>query len=803
MRNNARLIIGLSIVAAAVLIAVVLLSYYLAAKSFPKVDGKEKIHGLTAEATIYRDEYGVPHIFAESDHDAYIAVGYVHAQERLWQMELERRVGLGRLSEILGRPAVSVDKMFRTLGLYHQVQKIAANLDQPTRDALQAYADGVNQFIASHAGKYPLEFDMLSFEPEPWTIEHSLLISRLMAWEMNFSRWNDLLLAALVARLGEEKAKEVFPWWPADAPLIIPEGMKDIAADLKPFFDADHEAQSILGINGMQSGSNAWVVSGAKSETGKPIVANDPHLVLMAPARWYELHIVSPEQDVAGMSIPGVPFVIAGRNKHIAWGITNAMMDDEDFYIEQVDSIQRPSKYMFNGSWQPVTEEIDTIFVKGSSAIFYSVFKTHHGPIVNKMEPGAAFAASLISMCWTGYEVSNEAGTFYRINRANNWTEFTEALKTYAVPAQNFVYGDDQDTIGYYTGGKLPIRSMQNATLPADGTSGENDWKGFVPFQQMPHCVNPPQGFIATANNKIVNDSYPYYISNNWEPPWRSMRLNEVLREQPRFSVKDFEKLQCDVLSLQAREIVPILLHAFDSTAVGNTNVKTALEYLRNWNDETRKEDVATTIFQATMDRIIRNTFADKMGEQLFALYDTLASTPLTVITRLLKEPNSPWFDDSRTPEVETKDMIIRKSLTEAVADLQSRLGGEPKEWQWGRVHTVTFVHVFGVQPLLGRLFNVGPYAVGGTHATVSVGQYFLSQPFVSRVGPSMRQIMNLADVNDTRVVLPPGQSGNLFYKHYKDQIMLWLNGAYRDRPMEKGKIEAACSDVLRLRPAE
>ena len=357
MRNYARLIIGLSIVAAAVLIAVVLLGYYLVAKSFPKVDGKEKIHGLTAEVTIYRDEYGVPHIFADSDHDAYMAVGYVHAQERLWQMELERRVGLGRLSEILGRPAVSVDKMFRTLGLYHQVQKIAANLDQPTRDALQAYADGVNQFIASHTGKYPLEFDMLSFEPEPWTIEHSLLISRLMAWEMNFSRWNDLLLAALVARLGEEKAKEVFPWWPADAPLIIPEGMKgkDIAANLKPFFDADHEAQSILGIDGMQSGSNAWVVSGAKSETGKPIVANDPHLVLMAPARWYELHIVSPEQDVAGMSIPGVPFVVAGRNKHIAWGITNAMMDDEDFYIEQVDSLlaagNRGYRYDLRQGW--------------------------------------------------------------------------------------------------------------------------------------------------------------------------------------------------------------------------------------------------------------------------------------------------------------------------------------------------------------------------------------------------------------------------------------------------------------------
>ncbi len=569
MRNYTRIIIGLSAVAAVVLIAVVLLSYYLVTKSFPAADGKEKIRGLKAEVTVYRDEYGVPHIFAESDHDVYAAVGYVHAQERLWQMELERRVGMGRLSEILGPPAVSVDKMFRTLGLYQHVQKIAANLDQPTRDALQAYTDGINQFIATHTGKYPLEFDMLSFEPEPWTIEHSLLISRLMAWEMNFSRWNDLLLAALVGRLGEEKAKEVFPWWPSDAPLIIPETMKgkDIASDLKPFFDADREAQTILGLGGMQSGSNAWVVSGAKSETGKPIVANDPHLVLMAPARWYELHIVSPEQDVAGMSIPGVPFIVAGRNRHIAWGITNAMMDDEDFYIEQVDSIQRPSKYMFNGAWRPMAEVIDTIFVKDSPAIFFSVFKTHRGPIVNKMEPGAAFAGSLISMSWTGYEVSNEAGTFYRINRAKNWTEFTEALKSYAVPAQNFVYGDDADTIGYYTGGKLPIRSMRNATLPADGTNGENDWKGFVPFQQMPHCVNPPQGFIATANNKIVDDSYPYFISNNWEPPWRSMRLNEALREQPRFSVKDFEKLQCDVLSLQAREIVPIILHAFDSTS--------------------------------------------------------------------------------------------------------------------------------------------------------------------------------------------------------------------------------------------
>jgi penicillin amidase len=503
------------------------------------------------------------------------------------------------------------------------------------------------------------------------------------------------------------------------------------------------------------------------------------------------------------MSIPGVPFVVAGRNRHIAWGITNAMIDDEDFYVEEVDSVQHPTKYRFNDTWQPVTETVDTIYVKDNAVIFFSIFRTHRCPIVNKMEPGAAFAGSLISMQWTGYEVSNEAGTFYRINRAKNWNEFTEALQSYAVPAQNFVYGDDEGTIGYYTGGKLPIRGARGASLPLDGKKGENDWKGFVPFQQMPHCINPKQGFIATANNKIVDESYPFAISGHWEPPWRAMRLNEELGEQPRFSVRDFEKLQCDVLSLQARETVPIILHAFDSVAVDNANVKTALEYLRNWNDEARKENVAATIFQAAMDRIIYNTFADEMGDQLFALYDTLASTPLTVITKFLKEPNSAWFDDIRTPEVETKDVIIRKSLTEALAGLRSRLGGEPKEWQWGKVHTVTFGHVFGSHSLLGDFFNVGPFGIGGTHATVNVGQYFLSQPFESRIGPSMRQIMNLADVNDTRVVLPPGQSGNVFYGHYKDQVKLWLNGAYRNRPMEKEKIEASCSDVLRLRPAQ
>jgi len=296
-------LIGISFIVIIILLLGIVIGYFLVTRSFPKVSGTLHVNKLTQEVKVYRDEFGVPHIIAESEYDAFFTVGYTHAQDRLWQMELMRRVGRGRLSEVLGEPALQIDKMFHTLGLWQHAQKLSASLDDDTRKALQAYADGVNQFIATHSGKYPIEFDMLNIEPEPWTIEHSLLVSRLMAWELNYSRWVDLLLAELVDRFGEEKAKEIFPYWPENAPLIIPKEWKgkSIANDLRPLFDAEGAYRSLLGIRALESGSNAWVISGAKSVTGKPLLANDPHLLLMSPARWYELHISAPNLDVAGM----------------------------------------------------------------------------------------------------------------------------------------------------------------------------------------------------------------------------------------------------------------------------------------------------------------------------------------------------------------------------------------------------------------------------------------------------------------------------------------------------------------------
>ncbi|HEY6952517.1 MAG TPA: penicillin acylase family protein, partial [Bacteroidota bacterium] len=394
MSTRLKVVVG---IAATLLILVVIggaLTYYLISRSFPETSGSQTIKGLKAEVRIYRDDFGVPHIYAASDADGYFAVGYVQAQDRLWQMELIRRAGSGRLSEILGAPALNADRLFRTLGLSRIARRNAELLDPAVRNALQAYADGVNAFIVSHRGKYPIEFDMLNVEPEPWTIEQSLVVSRLMAWELNMARWTDILMGELIQRFGEERAKDLFPYWPDGAPFILPKEQKGKKAVSMPtqLMEADQSYRRLMGIEDLSSGSNAWVVAGTKTMSGKPIVANDPHLMLMAPGRWFELHLHTPNVDVAGPSIAGVPFVVIGRNERIAWGVTNAMMDDADYYVEDVDSVQFPTRYLYKNDWHPVIQYADTIVVKDSLPVVYTSYWTQHGPIVNRIESSAHFS---------------------------------------------------------------------------------------------------------------------------------------------------------------------------------------------------------------------------------------------------------------------------------------------------------------------------------------------------------------------------------------------------------------------------
>lgn len=805
MRRGLKIVLGLSITGVIALVAVLVISVVLVRKSFPRVSGAFNVPSLGADVEILRDPSGVPHVFAENDHDLYYAIGYVHAQDRLWQMELVRRAGMGRLSEVLGPEALEIDRLFRVLGLRRVALRSEELLDDKTRSALQAYADGVTAYIAGHKGSYPVEFDIVGFEPEPWAVEHSLLVSRLMAWELNYARWIDILRGLVTESMGPERAQELYPEWSDDAPLIVPRELRSgrVSAGGLKLLEADKAYRTLFGLGGFQTGSNAWCVSASKTATGRPILANDTHLYLTSPGRFYELHAVAPDLNVAGMSIPGVPFVIIGRNRAIAWGITNAMLDDADYYVEEVDSLDRPTMVRSRDRWVPVESYRDTIHVKNDRSVVLTSYWTPNGPIINRVEPTSRLANGLMSFRWTGHEPSQDARTFYLLNRASNWREFRSALSHFNTPAQNFVYADTAGTIAYQLAGKVPVRSHPNAAIPMPGWIDGYAWKGFVRFEELPFLVDAPHGFVAAANNKIASNAHGHHLSTYWEPDWRIRRITERLGSSGPFDLEDMKALQRDVGSVHARDLVPVILHAYDSIQVSDQTVRDALTYFRNWNFEMHEGDVATSIFHAFLMSAIGNTFRDELGPQTFAIFDSLATPPLVALTHAMLTDFSPWFDRVDTEKIEDRGDIIRSSLEEGLRMLRRGGGDDIKEWTWGSLHQAQFEHLFSSNPLLRPIFSPGPFPTGGSHSTVNNGYYRVDRPFANIVGPAMRLVVDLADSTGFESVLPPGQSGHVFHPQHDDQVSLWLNGGTKRVLMQPQEIRGAGYDrlVLRARP--
>ena len=811
MSKKKKIIIGIVGTVPVIALAVFLFLRYQLTKSFPETTGVVSLPGLSAPVEVYRDKLGVPHIFAANDEDLMFAVGYAHAQDRLWQMELSRRAGEGRLSEAFGKYTLDFDRMFRTLGFRKLAERLEKNLHPDSRRGLAAYANGVNAFTTTHRGKLPVEFDILGITPEPWTVQHSLIIVRLMAWELNMSWWMDLTLADLVNKVGEQKAKEIFPTYPGNAPLIIPSppGRKYpfASTDLRKI---DQAYRKFFGMEGTGIGSNCWTVDGEKSFSGKPLLANDPHLTLPAPSRWYEIHLSGGGFDVAGVSLPGVPGVVVGRNRHIAWGLTNGMIDDTDFFIEKTDSLHL-NQYFSDGQWHELTTREEEIAVRGANPDTLTIRETKRGPIVSDVHSYPLFEFQVyktdyerrfpISLQWTGYEVSDEVLAMLLINKASDWNEFQEALCEFTAPGQNFVYADDQGNIGYWLAARVPIRKHPKPMTLSPGWTNDHDWVGFVPFDKLPHVLNPPGHEIATANNKIVDDTYPYYLTNYWEPPSRIMRIEELLKGREKLSVEDFQRMQNDVVSPHAGEIVPLILRAFEGLTPEDDQLRTALTYLRNWDDALRKDDVAASIFNAFFVKLLYNIYHDEMGDELFNNYLLLANVPYRVTSRLLRDSSSIWFDDVRTPEREMRDDIIRRSFTGALSELRNRLGGELKTWQWGKLHQVTFEHLFGRIPGMSRVFNIGPFPTGGASTTINSGEYNLTRPYRQLVGPSMREIVDLSDSTGLLIVITSGESGQPLHKHYDDQAPLWLNGEYHHLSMDRSEIERSGWDLLTLAP--
>ncbi|MBL1212695.1 MAG: penicillin acylase family protein [Ignavibacteriae bacterium] len=767
-----------------VVIAVsIIAAYILIRQPLPNYDGAENVVGISDEVNIYRTENAVPYIIAKTEEDAAFALGYVHAQERMFQMDLMRRAAEGKLSEILGTKTIAVDKLFKTVGLYKKAVEHYSLLDENSKNILTVYSKGINSYLAERKGNLSIEFDVLGYEPEQWIPEHSYVIAKLLAWELNISWWTDIAFTHLVQKLGEEKVKEIIPDFPENAPVIIPNEIKRFTNLSTDIIKADRQYRELFGIRGTHLGSNNWVVNGKMSTSGKPIIANDPHLMLGTPAKWFMAVIRSDTWNTEGFTLPGLPAVVIGKNKSIAWVVTNVMADDADFYVEEIDSSK--NNYLLDGKWQPLIKLNEEIIVKDSANVEFTISHTHRGPIVSdvysidlgknkKTESNAE-----LSMRWTALDFSNDFSAILNVNKAENWDDFKDALEDFNAPGQNFVYADTLGNIGYICAAKLPKRKNDSPTFVYDGTASENDWNGFIPYRLMPTLYNPNQNYIASANNKTVKD-FPYHISNLWEPPSRIISIDSMLNSKEKHSAEDFKSYQSNIYSPFAKGITAEILSAFENVIVKDDNLKLAIELLEKWNYEMDRFSQAPSIYSVFMQKLIQNIFLDEMGEELFEEYIFMANVPMRVVPKLLSKGNSIWFDNVTTEKIENKNDIIRKSFTDALAELESNFGSKISEWQWGELHTVKFEHFFsGASSVIDQIINIGPFPISGDGTTVSLSEYSLNKPYETVIGPSMRFIYDFAQPEKINFILPTGQSGHVMSDHYSDMTKLWLKGEY------------------------
>jgi len=777
-------------------------------RSWPQTDGRIRAEGLQAEVTIIRDSWGIPHIYASNTHDLFFAQGYVHAQDRFWQMEFWRRIGSGRLAEILGESALDSDRFIRTLGWHRTAARELELLGEEERAVLEAYAEGVNAYIFTHRGRLGLEFTLLGltgveFEPEPWTPFNTITWAKVMAWDLGGNRSDELLRAHIAARLGTPAVAELMPPYPDDYPVIVPHPLTGATLEAVP--EAAFEPFA-LG-EGDDLGSNNWVVAGSRTETGMPILANDPHLSIQMPSIWYEIGLhcdpVGPgcPYNVVGASFASTPGVIIGHNDRIAWGVTNLGPDVQDLFIERVNP-ENPNQYEYQGQWldmEIVREEIRVAGEEEPVVMFARL--TRHGPIINDVVGGTeeewSFGWQPLALSWTALQPGTLMKSVLLLDRARNWEEFRDALRYWDVPSQNFVYADVDGNIGYQAPGRIPIRASGDGSMPVPGWTGEYEWVDYIPFDELPRAFNPPEGYIVTANNAVVEPDYPYFLSMDWAPGYRARRIVELIEADPSLSLADMQAIQGDSSPAWAREIMPYLR----SLSGDDPRLNQALDLLRDWDGRAVRDSAGAALLEAFRVHLVDLTFGDELGEQLLR---RARGTAGVALVNLLADGSSPWFDDVTTSEVETRDEILLRALDEAVEELTETLGRNMGRWRWGDLHTATFKNQSlgqsGIAPI-EALFNRGPVPVDGTIATVNNTGYSLSHPYTVKIVPSYRQIVDLGDFTRSVSMHTTGQSGHPFHPHYNDMIDPWRNIEYHPMLWERADVEASAEGVLVLTP--
>ncbi|HEX5702135.1 MAG TPA: penicillin acylase family protein [Pyrinomonadaceae bacterium] len=765
-----------------------------------------QVSGLRAPVTVRRDDRSIPYIEATNDEDLYFAQGYVTASDRLWQMDLQRRTARGELSEIFGQATLAQDRLHRTFGFGRMIDQAAANLNPKFSVAVTAYAKGVNAYINSLTDQtMPPEFRLLQYKPRPWAPADSLAVGALMA-EYLSSTWQLDLMRASLASLPKEKREALLPETSPLDVLVVGSDRRQaqtispavragvspaILAELHKLCEAQQRSFELLGLTPPAvetiHASNNWVVSGKRTVTGKPMLANDPHIPASAPGIWYQTQLSAPGMHVAGVTFPGAPGIVAGHNEHIAWGVTNLGPDVQDLYIEKFDKAN-PTKYQTPTGLRDAEVRQEEIKVRkgfGSPETETQTFKvtvTRHGPIVLEKDD------TRYALRWTSLDPSTlQTVGFLEVNGARNWKEFTAALSRYRGPTQNFVYADVDGHIGYYGAGWIPIRKSGDGSVPYDGATDEGEWTGYIPFEKLPHLYDPPSGIIVTANQRVVGSSYPYFVSHAWATPYRARRIADLLSAKPKLTTDDFRKVLGDVHSIGgvmfARGAAKILRSAGGSASAGNLPPSLIAD-LESWDGamsaDSRMALVVWQMRRAFRDRIINAA----LGPDLARTYawpqaDLLADRAVT------EQPRE-WLPKEFGSYAE----LLKASYEDARQALTKSLGADESKWSWGAQTKARFTHPLAAAPLIGAQFTIAPIPQNGSGGTVNVGS-----------AVSMRLIADTSDWDKSQHGIPLGQSGWPNSPHWKDQLDDWRNVTPRAFPFSKAAIASATKDTVVLTP--
>ncbi|HPF01699.1 MAG TPA: penicillin acylase family protein [Bacteroidales bacterium] len=765
--------------------------------ALPVYEGELEISGLGGKVTVYRDERGMPHIYASDEEDLYRAVGFVMAQERLWQMDLIRRVTTGRLSEIFGKDYVQTDLFLRSLEMTAKSKMVLSGESHEIMTAIQAYCDGVNAYIDVSGRKLPPEFRILSYRPDPWKPEDVANIIGYMGWDLASANLSsDISYHRLMKRFGPEKAVELIPDWKTVDSYVFPD-FSLAEEDLREAEEFISQLDKIdaLGI-GSFSGSNNWAVAGKRTATGKPVLCNDMHLGLGSPGIWIQMHqVVKGKLNVTGVVVPGQPFVVGGHNERIAWGLTNLMVDDIDLFSEKINP-GNENQYYFNGEWRDLQIRKEVVKIKGEKAQTHELKFTHRGPIVSGFRE---VNDAVLSMRWSGYDHSDELRSVYLLNRARNIEDFRSAIATFRSISQNFVYADVEGNIGLNTGGGIPVRKG-TGTMIRPGETDEFDWKDYVPFGQLPYEYNPERGYVASANNKTVSDDYPWYISSGFALPYRIDRIRQMLDEKEVFDIDDFKKMITDQHSSYASLLTPFILKLTDRKGDFNETENEALAALRDWDYNMAAGLVAPTVFEYFRMSFIRLLLGDELGDLAEGFYGVSSDY---YIYRILNAGPDEWVDNIETPEKETLDDIILAGFRDCVARLTSDRGNDKSEWEWGRIHRLVLSHPLGSVKLIDLLFgfNSVSYQVGGSSHTVC--PYAYSPGFIVDHGASERHIFNTADWDESFTVIPTGASGVPSAEFYLSQTEKYVNMEFYRDPFSDEAVREASRYTLLLIPAK